>query len=186
MTSTSSSSGGSADEGGGTPIEQVLHALGDLLDTGWDVHATQSQDYDLIASSPDGKLFPIEVKTGSGLLDFSTVVDFGAAIADIVDSHAAFDAEGSEIARGWAVKPVIATMQEVADAAKDYADQLHVELVGPLSADASEGSDQGRDVQSLARGLARSIAELDRLMRPATESGTTTASPESGDWLHYK
>jgi hypothetical protein len=125
------------------PMKFEIEAINDLRDSvpsGWRVLDTPpSSGFDVIVKSPEGNLFPIEVKTGSGRLDPSTVVRFGHAVetsslsGDLTtyvlkqDPHKLSKSE--LIGRKAWVKPIIYTTQSSSEAAEDYAKQFHVEVV---------------------------------------------------------
>jgi hypothetical protein len=99
------------------------------------VKTPTDKGYDLVARSPKGHIFPIQVKGGSGLLDVSTVVDFGSAVENDVENGAIRKysriLDPAADVQDVIVKPVIATNKQIADASSDYASTFKIDVVSP-------------------------------------------------------
>jgi hypothetical protein len=93
--------------------------LGTSLPSGWSLNGPDRPvEFDATAQSPAGNLFPIEVRSGQGLLDVTAVVDFGVEAERLA-------AAMSDVK----VSPMIVTTQRVGSASADYAAMLQVRVV---------------------------------------------------------
>ncbi len=114
----------------------LVDKLGDALPQGWRVvDVPADRGFDVIAQSPDGNLFPIEVKGGTGRLDLSAVTRFGGNIDSTGAGLTSYLDEVEDplvdSTRALNVKPVIVTSQELPGVAARYAERLHIEVVRP-------------------------------------------------------
>lgn len=116
---------------------RLVEALVTALPSDWQVvQRTGDVNLDFVVTSPQGTIFPVEVKAGSGALDVSTVVDFGAAISDRDEPGAS--GEWDSVETPHPIVPIIATSRQATRATAEYAQMLHVELVSPTNPEQPE------------------------------------------------
>lgn len=90
--------------------------------------------------SPNGNLFPIEIKSGRGLLDASAVVEFGAAVEESIPLLERYNnmRNATEISPAAAnqalrpaIKPLMITSLDVTETTTDYATDFHIDVLRP-------------------------------------------------------
>lgn len=122
--------------------------LGTDLPAGWSLIGPDHLiEFDAVARSPEGNLFPIEVRAGCGLLDVSAVVDFGAEAETL--AAAITDAR---------VTPLIVTTQRVGRASADYASMLEVHVLEAVRTVDGQDADAARTLDHVLE----SLTSLDR------------------------
>jgi hypothetical protein len=164
---------------------EVVKGLDGLLPEGWRLDA-DSPAYDVVVVSPQGNVFPIEVKGGVGLLDVSTVVDFGASVEGAI-ARRAIQFKWRPVAgtplKGIVVKPIIATPREVAAASSDYAEEFHIEVVGvPQVPGGEPAPDRGEAMRLLRENLAERLTELNAEIIDQDSSGSGSPAEPPEDW----
>jgi len=147
----------------------VSREVGNHLPQGWEVETPTDMGYDIIVRSPKGHIFPIEVKGGSGLLDVSTVVDFGSTVENDVEKGVLrkfSDILGPTIEiQDIIVKPVIATKREIETASSHYASTFKIEVVSSPEIKTSIGDIEHEGASEFSRKLASRLTDLDDLIQ---------------------
>ncbi len=150
----------------------VSKEVDDHLPGGWEIETPTDKRYDMIARSPKGHIFPIELKGGSGLLDVSTVVDFGSEVENDVEKGSLRKSssipEPTIETQDIIVKPVIATNREIAPASSDYASTFHIAVVSSPEIELTETivrDIEHERISRLGQELVSRLTELDDLIQ---------------------
>lgn len=175
--------------GGFTFETQVSKVLTSCMPEGWVVTRDSDPVYDILATSPTGNAFPIEIKGGTGVLDVSAVVDFGAGVEangtrfkeDVLTrGEGLFDHLGA-----LNIKPVIVTAQTRVPASDEYSSIFHIEVIEVDSG----GDDHSQLSEDSSERLGSTIAEtLTRWNGEMEEFGQSEAAVRgdndlSPDWF---
>jgi hypothetical protein len=110
----------------GRPESTLIDELGFRLDAlGWNVEKEPllgTLRPDVVAQSPDGTVYLIEVKLGNGSAHFS-------ALAQVTAMKEALETQTNK-----PIHPVIVTNMDVFDGVRDAAHELHVDVIsGPTT-----------------------------------------------------
>ncbi|MFI6100873.1 hypothetical protein ACIA8G_35435 [Lentzea sp. NPDC051213] len=165
-----------------------------LRPSGWRLkEAPLDSGFDVIATSPKGNLFPIEIKGGKGDLDVSTVVRFGSSVKDSTDSgkldeYANLSSLTGKQIDEVGVKPLIVTSRQLPPATSDYASRLHIEVVTPEKLKFGDKTEVAHDeIGQLKERLLDSLKNWDTRIQDKKELGTDSAEPRSiPSWYRFK
>lgn len=165
---------------------RVAEELREALPDDWHLtpRSPAAEQFDVVATSPDGNIFPIEVSGGDGRLDVSTVVEFGAAVRRHVAGlagSAELEVPRSGDVHEVGIKPIYVTPKVVPPASSEYADTFHIEIIEAPSSSTPQGK---RDTEhGLATRLAKSLKEWDEEIHRSQYAVPKQAVPQTEKWF---